>query len=53
MLVLTHLILNDMVQPKGHIGTIALKMDEKEDNPAMAGLARTFFDELARKVPIK
>lgn len=48
LLVLTHLILNDMIKVKGHVADVALcTMD---DNEQISGLAKTFFTELSQKV---
>ncbi|XP_022241936.1 condensin complex subunit 1-like [Limulus polyphemus] len=47
LIVLTHLILNDMVKVKGQISDVALCIvDNKEE---IAGLAKLFFHELSRK----
>ncbi|XP_076315224.1 condensin complex subunit 1-like isoform X2 [Tachypleus tridentatus] len=47
LIVLTHLILNDMVKVKGQISDVALCIvDNKEE---VAGLAKLFFHELSKK----
>ncbi|XP_074654081.1 condensin complex subunit 1-like isoform X2 [Tubulanus polymorphus] len=45
--VLTHLILNDMVKVKGQISEMAKCI--MDDDPRISGLAKLFFQELARK----
>lgn len=47
LLVLTHLILNDMLKVKGGIGDMAAKLED--ESPRVVGLARLFFSELAAK----
>ena len=47
LMVLTHLILNDMVKVKGHISNIALCMEDKD--PKISDLSHLFFRELAQK----
>lgn len=48
LLVLTHLILNDMIKVKGCVADIA--RCTLDDRPEMAGLAKLFFSEMAAKV---
>lgn len=50
MMVLTHLILNDMVKVKGQISNLALCL--VDSNPRMKELAVLFFSEMANKVGI-
>ena len=45
VLVLTHLVLNDMVKVKGQITALALRL--RDPCPRIADLARLFFHELA------
>eukprot|EP00898_Chlorokybus_atmophyticus_P002805 jgi/Chlat1/3525/Chrsp23S03800 len=47
LMVLTHLILNDMLKVKGHISEMALCLED--ESPRIAGLARLFFHELSQK----
>ena len=47
LIVLTHLILNDMIKVKGQISDMALCISE--ENEKISGLAKHFFTELARK----
>ena len=47
LLVLTHLILNDMVKVKGQVAEMALCL--VDDEPRVAALARLFFTEFAKK----
>lgn len=47
LMVLSHLILNDMMKVKGHIARLALCL--QDDCPRVAGLAQVFFHELSRK----
>ena len=47
LLVLTHLILNDMVKVKGQISEIALCLED--DEPKTSDLARLFFQELSKR----
>ncbi|KAL1500061.1 hypothetical protein AB1Y20_012738 [Prymnesium parvum] len=47
LMVLTHLILNDMVKVKGQISEMALCMIDTD--PKVASLARLFFTEFAKK----
>ncbi|XP_013415078.1 condensin complex subunit 1-like isoform X2 [Lingula anatina] len=47
MMVLTHLILNDMVKVKGQISEMATCLCDPD--PRIAGLARLFFHELSKK----
>ena len=48
LMVLTHLILNDMVKVKGQISELATCI--VDDDERIAGLSKLFFSELARKV---
>ena len=48
LLVLTHLILNDMIKVKGQISELATCVID--DDPQIAGLAKLFFHELAKRV---
>ena len=48
LVVLTHLILNDMVKVKGQISELATCIVDYDEN--IAGLAKLFFFELAKKV---
>jgi condensin complex subunit 1 len=47
LMVLTHLILNDMMKVKGHIAKVAVCLEDSE--PRIAALAQLFFHELAKK----
>ncbi|GAB4818223.1 hypothetical protein N2152v2_005269 [Parachlorella kessleri] len=47
MMVLTHLILNDMMKVKGHIAKMAVCLDDEDKR--VSALARLFFHELAKK----
>ena len=47
VLVLTHLVLNDMMKVKGHIAGLALRL--RDPSPRIADLARLFFHELAAR----
>lgn len=47
LMVLTHLILNDMVKVRGQIGEVACCLEDPV--PAIRDLARTFFTELAKR----
>eukprot|EP00964_Phaeocystis_antarctica_P085559 scaffold54066_cov63-Phaeocystis_antarctica.AAC.2 len=47
LLVLTHLILNDMVKVKGQVAEMALCLVDAE--PRVTALARLFFTEFAKK----
>ncbi len=47
MMVLTHLILNDMVKVKAHISQLAICLFDTD--PAIAHLTRLFFHELSQK----
>ena len=47
LLVLTHLILNDMMKVKGLISDMAERLED--ESPRVVGLARLFFSELAAK----
>lgn len=48
LLVLNHLILNDMIKPKGHVADIALCTLDGSNQ--VASLAKKFFVEYAEKV---
>lgn len=47
MMVLTHLILNDMMKVKGHIAKMAVCLEDEDER--IAALAQLFFHELAKK----
>jgi condensin complex subunit 1 len=47
LMVLTHLIINDMMKVKGPVAEIAKCLEDKE--PKIADLARVFFQELSKK----
>eukprot|EP00887_Chlorella_sp_A99_P003643 scaffold7.g3643.t1 len=47
LMVLTHLILNDMMKVKGHIARMAVRLEDPD--PRIAALAKLFFSELAKK----
>ena len=47
LMVLSHLILNDMLKVKGHVSTIAKLL--LDPTPRIASLAELFFHELSRK----
>lgn len=47
LMVLTHLILNDMVKVKGQVSEIVLSLED--DEPRTADLARLFFQELSKR----
>ncbi len=47
LMVLSHLILNDMMKVKGHIVRLALCLCD--DDPRIAALARLFFHALSTK----
>ena len=47
LMVLTHLIMNDMMKVKGHISKMALCLVDGE--PRIKALAELFFHELAQK----
>ena len=47
LMVLSHLILNDMMKVKGHISKVAVCLEDSEDR--IAALAQLFFHELAKK----
>ena len=47
LMVLSHLILNDMMKVKGHMARLALCLQDAD--PRVAGLAQVFFHELSRK----
>lgn len=48
LLVLSHLILNDMIKVKGQISEMATCIID--ENAQIAGLARVFFNDLAKRV---
>jgi len=50
LLVLAHLILNDMIKVKGQISEMATCIID--DNTQIAGLARIFFSDLAKRVSL-
>ncbi|KAL4434047.1 hypothetical protein ABPG75_000488 [Micractinium tetrahymenae] len=47
VMVLTHLILNDMMKVKGHIAKMAMRLEDEDSR--IAALAQLFFHELAKK----
>ena len=47
MMVLTHLILNDMVKVKGNVSEIALCL--RDDDPRMRDMSRLLFHELSKR----
>ena len=47
LMVLSHLILNDMMKVKGHIAKVAVCLEDPQ--PRIAALAQLFFHELAKK----
>ncbi len=47
LMVLTHLIMNDMMKVKGHISKMALCLVDEE--PRIKAMAELFFHELAQK----
>ncbi|KAH9319750.1 hypothetical protein KI387_021519, partial [Taxus chinensis] len=47
VLVLSHLILNDMMKVKGYISEMALRLED--DDPRISNLVRLFFHELSKK----
>jgi condensin complex subunit 1 len=47
LMVLTHLILNDMIKVKGQVSEMALSLEDAE--PRTADLARLFFTELSKR----
>ena len=50
LMVLTHLILNDMVKVKGQISEMATCLEDKDNR--ISDLAKLFFLELSKKVRI-
>ena len=50
LMVLTHLILNDMVKVKGQISEMATCLEDKDSR--ISDLAKLFFLELSKKVRI-
>ena len=48
MMVLTHLILNDMIKIRGQISAMSLCLEDT--NPIIKELAQIFFYELSQKV---
>lgn len=51
IMVLTHLILNDMIKIRGQISLMALCMEDEEEN--IREMARMFFHELSLKVHLQ
>ena len=51
LLVLSHLVLNDMVKVRGHGAALAARLADRD--PAVAALAALFFHELARRATAK
>ncbi|XP_074306747.1 condensin-1 complex subunit CAP-D2 isoform X2 [Silene latifolia] len=47
VLVLSHLILNDMMKVKGHINEMAARIEDEDER--IANLAKLFFTELSKK----
>ncbi|KAJ9548071.1 hypothetical protein OSB04_020614 [Centaurea solstitialis] len=47
VLVLSHLILNDMMKVKGHINEMAMRLED--ENERICNLAKLFFNELSKK----
>lgn len=47
LMVLSHLILNDMMKVKGHISKVAMCLED--DDQRISALAQLFFDELSKK----
>ncbi|XP_024968002.1 condensin complex subunit 1 [Cynara cardunculus var. scolymus] len=47
VLVLSHLILNDMMKVKGHINEMAMRLED--ENERISNLAKLFFNELSKK----
>ncbi|KAJ7519949.1 hypothetical protein O6H91_20G060900 [Diphasiastrum complanatum] len=47
VLVISHLILNDMMKVKGHISEMALQLQDKDSS--ISDLVKLFFSELAKK----
>ncbi|KAF8395656.1 hypothetical protein HHK36_019606 [Tetracentron sinense] len=47
VLVLSHLILNDMMKVKGYINEMAMRLEDEEER--IASLAKLFFHELSKK----
>ncbi|XP_038718935.1 condensin complex subunit 1 isoform X2 [Tripterygium wilfordii] len=47
VLVLSHLILNDMMKVKGYINEMAVRLEDEDDR--ISNLARLFFHELSKK----
>ena len=50
LVVLTHLVLNDMIKVKGQISAMALCLEDSDQK--IADLAKLFFNELSKKVYI-
>ena len=48
VMVLTHLILNDMIKIRGRISAMALCLEDT--NTSIVALAKAFFSELSQKV---
>ncbi|KAL8147344.1 condensin-1 complex subunit CAP-D2 [Apium graveolens] len=47
VLVLSHLILNDMMKVKGHINEMAIRLEDEDER--ISNLAKLFFHELSKK----
>ncbi|MFS7943327.1 putative armadillo-like helical, condensin complex subunit 1 [Helianthus anomalus] len=47
VLVLSHLILNDMMKVKGHINEMAMRLEDEDER--ISNLAKLFFHELSKK----
>ncbi|XP_071720680.1 condensin-1 complex subunit CAP-D2 [Rutidosis leptorrhynchoides] len=47
VLVLSHLILNDMMKVKGHINEMAMRLEDEDER--ISNLAKLFFNELSKK----
>ena len=47
VMVLSHLVLNDMMRVMGHVARLALRLQDSV--PSIAALARLFFHELASR----
>ena len=48
LIVLTHLVLNDMIKVKGQISEVALVLEDSDKS--ISDRARLFFSQLAKKV---
>lgn len=51
LLILSHLVLNDMVKVRGHGAALAARLADRD--PSVASLAALFFHELARRATAK